>query len=605
MLLLIRQLNEILGGVAPLRLAMLIVLFALSSGLDSFSIVLVFSLFKIIVEPGQAEVSSVLSWGQSITGLAGASFILLLAGALLSLFLLKAVVHVAALILRWRTDIRLRAGVTRQLFGWYLHAPYLLHLRRTTGELSRNVHTSAGTCVATTLALCDVTGDLLLLIGISSTLIIMQPTMALGVIGLFGGLGLFYLWVTRKFFQRLGKAAIAANEQVYRAAFEPLGGVKQIKAVGADRFFIERYVNAVRAFMVISGKSTVMQQSLKPLFELVLVLALIAPVMLALSGGGSAASLVPVLAMFGAAAYRLMPSLLRATSVLQGLRFAGADIGVVHADLLAARRHAGATDADEARHSFAQALVLDRVGFRYDDTDRPALADISLTIRRGQAIGVVGASGAGKTTLVDVILGLLSPTSGRILLDGEPLPTRPHPRLFGYVPQDGFIVNDTIRQNIALGIADQRIDPQHLDRAIEAASLSEVIAGLPRGLDTIVGDHGLRLSGGQRQRLSIARALCRESEILILDEATSSLDPVTEAEISAAVDRLRGRRTLIIIAHRLSTVRNCDRIVLLEAGRIADSGTFAELALRNTRFREMVSKLDVSPVEHGEPAGQP
>lgn len=602
MLLLIRQLSSILGGIVPARLVTLIVLFAISSGLDAFSIVLVFSLFKIIVEPEQAEVSTLLSWGQNVTGLSGASFILFVAATLLGLFLLKAVVQIAALILRWRTDVRLRAEMARQLFGWYLRAPYLEHLRRSTGELSRNVHSSAGICVATTLSFCDLTGDLLLLIGISGTLVIMQPAMALTVMFVFGGLGMFYLWMTRRFFQRMGEAAVAANQQVYQAVVEPLGGVKQIKAVGAERFFTDRYVHAIRTYIRISGKSTVMQQSLKPFFELILVMALIAPVIFALGGGASAVGLVPVLAMFGAAAYRLMPSLLRATSVLQGLRFAGPDIGFVHADMISARQQREAAGQDTAKRDFAQSLVLDCISFCYDDISNPALTDISLTIERGQAIGVVGTSGAGKTTLVDVMLGLLVPTSGRTLLDGEPLPARPHPTLFGYVPQDGFIVNDTVRQNVALGVAEQRIDPKRVERAIEAASLTEVIAALPQGLETVVGDNGIRLSGGQRQRLTIARALYRESEILILDEATSSLDPVTEAEISAAVDRLRGKKTLVIIAHRLSTVRNCDQIVMLEGGRIADCGTFAELTRRNDRFREMVSRLDVGSFALDEPA---
>jgi len=219
-----------------------------------------------------------------------------------------------------------------------------------------------------------------------------------------------------------------------------------------------------------------------------------------------------------------------------------------------------------------------------------------LTVSRGDSIGIVGTSGAGKTTLVDLILGLLAPTSGRILIDGiEREAGAAQPRLFGYVPQETFLINDTIRKNIALGAGAERpIDEERLSRAIVAASLDEVVAHSPAGIDTVVGERGSRLSGGQRQRIGIARALYFDPDVLIFDESTSALDATTESAIAQAIQALRKDKTLIIIAHRLSTVKRCDRLFFMQRGRIVDSGSFAELATRSSDFTAMVREMELT-----------
>jgi ATP-binding cassette subfamily C protein len=233
-------------------------------------------------------------------------------------------------------------------------------------------------------------------------------------------------------------------------------------------------------------------------------------------------------------------------------------------------------------------LACDHVSFGYEAGPPWALTDVSFTIQRGQSIGIVGPTGAGKSTLVDVLLGLLPPTTGRVLVDGEPLEghERAWQRQIGYVSQDVYLLDDTLRRNIAFGIADSAIDEAKLAAAVQQARLDEVVAALPQRLDTVVGENGVRLSGGQRQRVAIARALYHDPPVLFFDEATAALDNQTEREVTEAIASVHGTRTVIAIAHRLSTVKNCDVLIYLREGRLAGIGTYSEL-ISDPGFRQM------------------
>jgi ATP-binding cassette subfamily C protein len=234
-------------------------------------------------------------------------------------------------------------------------------------------------------------------------------------------------------------------------------------------------------------------------------------------------------------------------------------------------------------------LTLKRIRYFYSGETARTLDGVTLTIHKGEIVGLVGRSGAGKTTLVDVILGLLEPQEGDIRVDGVSVLGRQAEwrRLIGYIPQSIYLTDDTIRRNVAFGMEDSEIRDEPVRGALKAAQLEEFVSSLPRGLDTVVGDRGTRLSGGQRQRIGIARALYRDPELLVLDEATSALDVETEAAVNEAVRQLAKSKTIVVIAHRLSTVSNCDRLFLIDGGKVADSGTYAELRARNAWFRRI------------------
>jgi ABC-type multidrug transport system fused ATPase/permease subunit len=295
--------------------------------------------------------------------------------------------------------------------------------------------------------------------------------------------------------------------------------------------------------------------------------------------GKELTGILPVLGLFGAAAFRLLPAVNRSILSAQTINLNRPLVDGVAADLDLLISKASTNNV----HShLASSISVQDLSFSYEMTSTQALTGVSIGISRGEAVGLVGPSGSGKSTLVDILLGLLEPTSGRVLVDGKDI----HDNLrrwqdqIGYVPQSIFLTDDTLRRNVAFGLPKDQIDDNALSSAIRSAQLEDFVASLPEGLDTIVGERGVRLSGGQRQRIGIARALYNNPDVLVLDEATSSLDTDTEHGVMQAVQALQGEKTVIIVAHRLSTVEYCDRLYRLENARIVDEGTFSEVTSR-------------------------
>jgi ATP-binding cassette, subfamily B, bacterial PglK len=290
-----------------------------------------------------------------------------------------------------------------------------------------------------------------------------------------------------------------------------------------------------------------------------------------LGQGRDAASLVPTLGLFAAAAFRLMPSVNRMLASIQGIRFGLPAIDSVHREL---SMDAGTPHRDQAQPiSFEREVVARAVSFTYPGKSTPALDGVSLFLRKGQSLGLIGPSGSGKSTLVDVMLGLLPAQSGEILVDGVDIRSnlRGWQNLIGYVPQTIYLTDDTLRRNIAFGVPSSQIDEAAVDRAIRLAQLEDFVLSLDLGLDTVVGERGVRLSGGQRQRIGIARALYHDPPVLVLDEATSALDTDTERGVMQAVTALHGSKTVLVVAHRLSTLEHCDEILELRGGMLVAS----------------------------------
>jgi ATP-binding cassette subfamily C protein len=303
---------------------------------------------------------------------------------------------------------------------------------------------------------------------------------------------------------------------------------------------------------------------------------------------GGTQSALATLGLFGYAGLRLQPSLQKIVAAFNSLKFATAPTADVHRDLRIIERNA--TLASSAPpFPFEREIVLEKVSFAYEGTGSDALASVNLSIRRAEQIGICGPTGGGKTTLVDLISGLLSPDKGRVLVDGTDIATnlRGWQRNLGVVSQMVFLADDTLRRNIALGIPDKEIDEPAVQEAVRLAQLSEFIEALPQGLETVVGERGVRISGGERQRIAIARALYYRPQVLIFDEGTSALDNATEQELMRALTSLRGTHTILLVAHRLSTVRDADRVIFVEGGRVAGIDTYDGLCACNESFREM------------------
>jgi ATP-binding cassette subfamily C protein len=353
----------------------------------------------------------------------------------------------------------------------------------------------------------------------------------------------------------------------------------------------------------------------KPIIETVAVAGIMVIALVLLWQGRPMAEIVPVLALFGAATVRLLPDFKQMVNQINSLRYFRMSVVPVSEDLQWLRENADASAPvqDSAVHTSpveqppqspqppqststssssqlprpSPAIQFDSVTYQYPDGAQPVLRDISLTVPSGGFAGLAGPSGGGKTTLADVLLGLLKPNSGHVLIDGMPLHEwqRANPGGVGYIPQSIFLCDDSLRRNIALGIPDDQIDETRVEECIRSARLEELVSGLPEGLSTVIGERGIRLSGGQRQRIGIARALYSNPSLIVMDEATSALDNVTESEVMAAVELLRGTRTVLVIAHRLTTMQDCDVIFYVDKGRVMDSGSLAELARRHEALR--------------------
>jgi ATP-binding cassette subfamily C protein len=332
--------------------------------------------------------------------------------------------------------------------------------------------------------------------------------------------------------------------------------------------------------------------------------AVVAIAAILLARGQDLQSILLLLGMFALAAVRLIPSTSRMSSSLAQVRYRYASTEVIYRELRALRQRPseplpGAAEEHALPIPFRRSLVLEHLSYRYPATPRSTIVDVSLEIPRGHWVGLIGPTGAGKTTLVDLVLGLLVPSSGRILVDGRNL----HHNLagwqrnIGYVPQTVYFIDDSVRRNIAFGVPEGEIDDKRVWQALRAAQVDHLVRSLPGELNAIVGEHGDRLSGGERQRLGIARALYRDPEVLVVDEATANLDPGTEAAIVEAIGGLRGKKTIIVISHRLAFVRNCDCIYMLSQGRLRNSGRYADLLLREPAFLEFCGGSEAIAVD--------
>ena len=496
--------------------------------------------------------------------------------ALFAVYVVKSVFLLFVAYCQSQFVANVQSEMTRRLFTKYLMQPWAFHLNRNSADLIRNIDSIQGFAVSCT-ALIALATELLVLVGVVGLLLWFEPVGAAVVAVVLGGATYLYDVITRHRLASWGQRRHRHHAAYVKHMQEGLGGAKDIKIVGGELQLIRRFAADSRGMARMSGRQSWFQQIPRMWCELLAAAALCLLTGVMIWQGKPLQSFVPSLGLFATAAFRMLPSVNRLAVALQQIRWAS-DITESLKVELALPDYAAAEERGRTL-TFTESLRLENVGYRYPGGDRDALSEISLTIPHGAAVGLVGGSGAGKSTLVDIVLGLLSPTVGRVLVDGHDI--KEHERawqnLVGYVPQSIYLCDDTLRRNVAFGLADVAIDEIAVRRAIKAARLEDFVATLPEGLDTMVGERGVRLSGGQRQRIGIARALYYDPAVLVLDEATSALDNATERDVMTAVNSLHGVKTLIIVAHRMTTVSECDVLFRLENGRLVRSGAIADV----------------------------
>ncbi len=475
-----------------------------------------------------------------------------------------------------------RVYFSQKLFLGYLHQPYSFHLQRNSSDLVRNVISDVKSWNKGLLSIMDLVTDGFILIGIFSLLIWAEPLGAISITIFLAVTAILLHRVTRSRITRWGKESRHHGAKGMQHLLQGLGGVKELKLLGREKEFGSQYNIHNFAYAKIDRKQRVVSSLPRLWFELLVIIGLTGLVLSMLYQGKSPSELVPILGLFATAAFRMMPSMVRIITALQNLQFCSHAVDKLHDDfsMLVAEKERG-LESNETVSALSswKCLEVKNLSYKYPESSNLVLNKVNFSINRNESVGFIGGSGAGKSTLIDIILGLLPPSEGDVFLDEKNINTflRAWQAQIGYVPQSIYLTDDTVRRNIAFGVENKDIDDLAVQKAVKSARLEDFINGLEEGLNTVVGEQGVRISGGQRQRIGIARALYHNPSVLVLDEATSALDMETEKYVMRSVNALHGEKTIITIAHRMSTVANCDRLYRLEQGKIVQEGTFDEV----------------------------
>ena len=488
---------------------------------------------------------------------------------LLGLYILKASFLV---FMTWKQNkfiYSVQSSVSNRLFIGYLKQPWSFHLQRNSAQLIRNV--TAEVNIFSNTALQSGMGlitEVFVFFGIVSFLFIIEPRGTPIVMGILAVAAWGFQKSTGYYIQSLGDLRQHHDGMRIQHLQQGLGGVKDVKILGRESEFIDQFSMHNVGSAEMSRKQRTLLELPRIWFELLVVIGLVTLVFILLAQGTKPSALLPVLGLFAAAAFRIAPSANRILGSIQNLRYSLSVIRTLYEEM----QLLGSTILPQRMEllSFNQNIQLENIVYRYTNAESNALNGINIMIQHGTSVGFIGMSGAGKSTLIDIILGLLTPEQGCVKIDGVDIQTnlRGWQDQIGYVPQTIFLNDDSLKRNVAFGLPDELIDNESVYRAIKSAQLDEFCSSLPQGVDTLVGERGVRLSGGQRQRIGIARALYHNPAVLVLDEATSALDMETEKEVMDAINLLSGEKTLLIIAHRLSTISNCDCVYIMENGCI-------------------------------------
>lgn len=519
------------------------------------------------------------------------SFLLLLSGVSFLFILLRVIVAFISDYLINRYSLGRIHTISVKLLDIYLKKPYVWFLNKNSADLSKTILSEVEQVVRGSLipafqllSLCFTS------ILIISLLIFMNPVIAIvSLVIVSCAYGVTFVSV-RASVHRSGAERLAANRNRFQIAQEVLSGVKEIKVANIVDVYVKSYRRHSSNYAKLFAKVYLIREIPKSVLEVITFggMLLLVFLLLALNEGNLNKAL-PLISLYAFAGYRLMPILQALYQNLVSMRYNTMSLGEIHRELIQIAEplpeQKGLTRCNEE-------ICLDCVTFCYPGSNHRSLDDISVRIPSGSYVGFVGRSGAGKTTLLDILLGLLSPTSGRLLIDGNEIGSSnvgAWQRNIGYVPQNVFLVDDSIAANIALGLEAHLVDMGAVERAARLAQIDDFINELPDGYNTNVGDRGIRLSGGQRQRISVARALYNDPDVLIFDEATSALDARTESSLIEAIEALSSMKTVIQVTHRVSSLKNCDRIYLIEAGSISAFGVFDELRKESDIFRSLES----------------
>lgn len=588
----LKKLLDLLTPHERRRALLLLVMILIMALLDVIGVASIMPFMAVLSNPELVETNAILAAVYAGLGFSDIQSFMFFLGVMVFMALVvslafKALTTYAQL----RFTLMREYSIGRRLIEGYLHQPYTWFLNRHSAELGKNVLSQVVQIIhgAMIPVMTVITQGAVALV-ILALLIITDPKLAL-IVG--AGLGVAYgliFYIVSGFLSRIGGESVEANRNRYTAVSEAFGAAKELKVSGLEHVYVTRFSQPAKTFARHQASVSVVAQLPSFVLEAVAFGGMLLVVLYLMADSGGIATALPIIALYAFAGYRLMPALKQIYSCFSQLRYSAPALDELHADFVGLAPVLP-SDHKATPMELTRAITLKGISYTYPTAHQPVLQDLTLNIPACSTIGLVGTTGSGKTTTVDMILGLLEPEQGRVEVDGVDIDAsnrRAWQKSIGYVPQQINLIDDTVAANIALGVEPAQLDLAAMERASRIANLHDfVVNELPNGYDTTVGERGVRLSGGQRQRIGIARALYHNPQVLILDEATSALDNLTEQVVMEAVHNLGHEITIILIAHRLTTVRECDQILLLNQGRVTAQGSYDELVEKDEIFRAM------------------
>ena len=583
-----------------LRLCLVIVIVAI---FELAGIASLLPFMTVVGSPEMIERNRYLHWAYEMFGFSSANYFLIGLGLLV--FIMIMLSSALKCLLVWFDHKFFHScsfGISQRLLYNYLHRPYIYYLNVNTMDLGKNVLHEVSMLIHGVIRNCtNILSQLTVVFFILIFLLIVDPVLAFIIVLFFGASYSIIYLIVEKNLSEFGKRRFEANRNKFKAASEAFGGIKDLKVLNRERFFFDYYSSSAKQVennLIIVGLVSSFPRQIMEVLSFGGILIIVLYFLILRQDIGLA---LPIMSLYAFAGYRLLPAVQSIYSSIGSVRFHLPALNTISQDLSGLNEIPASWGLQVPNPmKFQDIIKLESITFTYPGANHPAIRGLSLMVKKNTIVGLVGETGCGKTTLIDIILGLLAPQKGVISVDDVFLSdiTMPSWQIkLGYVPQSIFLSDDSIMGNIAFGVSTEKIDIDAVERASKLANLHNFIVNeLEEGYSTNVGERGVRLSGGQRQRIGIARALYHDPEILIMDEATSALDSITEESVIQAIRNLAGKKTIIAIAHRVVTLKDCDIIYVLDNGKIVEQGTYDELLKFSSRFK-LLAKTSESSIE--------
>ena len=552
----------------------LMIAILIGATVELLSISSVLPFVEMITQPDQMMEDETVSLISRITGITEFdTLVVLMCGLIIGLFVVKNIYVVYLSNFQYRFTYYGLRDLSSKVMNGYMEKQYTFLLNHNSAELLKSVQTDKNMFYVTVLNSTQLLSECIIAMALVIYLILQDPVIAISMAVVLGIFALGFMRGFRKAFKRMGNQYREYVENQIKCMHQSFGGIKEIKISDNEQFFKDQFWDIAAGLAKNQVKNGLYNAIPKPMMETMVIAVILVIVAIKVSVGNSAASFIPIITVFALAAFRLLPSVNKISSYIGVIMYNKVAVEEVYNEVKAMEEAENRKESVEGEPiSFEKSINLNNVVFGYEGAEKNVIDNVSLEIKKNTSVAFIGPSGAGKTTIVDVMLGILKNQSGSITVDGTNINNAMSGwhRKIGYIPQVIYLMDDTIRNNIAFGQKPELIQDELVWKALEEAQLKDFVAGLEDGLDTMVGELGTRLSGGQRQRIGIARALYRQPELLVLDEATSALDNETEKAVMEAIDSLHGKLTLIIIAHRLTTIKNCDVVYEIKDGKVEE-----------------------------------